>query len=130
MRRERGSVALELAVVVPVLMLLVLGLLQFALWYHAQNVVQTAAQEGARVAAAEEGSAETGRSRALEVLHDGLGRAAENEHAVASLDPDAAHVLVTAEMPGLLPIPGLSSFTLTSESTAFRERFRPATEGP
>jgi Flp pilus assembly protein TadG len=130
MRRERGSVALELAVVAPVLMLLVLGLLQFALWYHAQNVMQTAAQEGARVAAAEEGSAETGRSRALEVLQDGLGRAAENEHAVASLDPDAAHVLVTAEMPGLLPIPGLRSFTLSSESTAFRERFRPATERP
>jgi Flp pilus assembly protein TadG len=130
MKRERGSVALELAVVAPVLMLLVLGLLQFALWYHAQNVVQTAAQEGARVAAAEEGTAEAGRARALEVLHDGLGQGATSEDAVASLDPDLAHVTVSAEMLGLLPIPGLSSFTLSSESTAFRERFRPATEGP
>ena len=130
MRHERGSVAVELAVVAPALMLLVLGLLQFALWYHAQNVVQTAAQEGARVAAAEEGTAEAGRTRALEVLLVGLGRAAENEDAIASVDLDAAHVTVSAEMPGLLPIPGLSSFTLSSESTAFRERFRPATEGP
>ena len=130
MKRERGSVSLEVAVVAPVLMVLVLGLLQFALWYHAQNVVQTAAQEGARVAAAEEGTAEAGRTRALEVLLVGLGRAAENEDAIASVDLDAAHVTVSAEMPGLLPIPGLSSFTLSSESTAFRERFRPATEGP
>ena len=130
MKYERGSVALELAVVAPVLMLLILGLLQFALWYHAQNVVQTAAQEGARVAAAEEGTAEAGRTRALEVLLDGLGQAATNEDAIASVDLDAAHVTVSAEMPGLLPIPGLSSFTLSSESTAFRERFRPATEGP
>jgi len=130
MKRERGAVALELAVVAPVLMLLVLGLLQFALWYHAQNVVQTAAQEGARMAAAEEGTAEAGRTRALEVLHDGLGQAATSEDAVASLDLDAAHVTVSAEMPGLLPLLGWSSFTVSSESTAFRERFRPATEGP
>jgi Flp pilus assembly protein TadG len=130
MSKERGSASLELAIVAPALMLLVLGLLQFALWYHAQNVVQTAAQEGARVAAAEEGTAEAGRTRALEVLLVGLGRAAENEDAIASVDLDAAHVTVSAEMPGLLPIPGLSSFTLSSESTAFRERFRPATEGP
>lgn len=130
MRRERGSVAVELAVVAPALMLLVLGVLQFGLWYHAQNVVQTAAQEGARTAAAEEGTAEGGRTRALEVLADGLGQAAESQDAIASLDQDAAQVVVTAEMPGLLPIPGLRSFTLSSEATAFRERFRPATEGP
>jgi len=47
-----------------------------------------------------------------------------------SLDgPLASPIVVTAEMPGLLPIPGLSSFTLSSEAIAFRERFRPATEG-
>ena len=130
MNDERGNTSLELAIVAPALMLLVLGVLQFGLWYHAQNVVQTAAQEGARVAAAEEGTAEAGRTRALEVLLVGLGRAAENEDAIASVDQDAAHVTVFAEMPGLLPIPGLSSLTLSSESTVFRERFRPATEGP
>ena len=130
MRRERGSVAVELAVVAPALMLLVLGVLQFGLWYHAKNVVQTAAQEGARTAAAEDGTAETGQARAMELLQEGLGDAGQNEEAAASLDQDAAHVVVTAEMPGLLPIPGLSSFMLSSEATAFRERFRPATEGP
>ena len=129
MKRERGSVALELAIVAPVLMLLVLGVLQFGLWYHAQNVVETAALEGARVAAAEDGSAGAGESRALEVLQEGLGQAADVEGATASIDQDAARVEVTAQLPGLLPIPGLRSFSLSFEATAFRERFRPAEEG-
>jgi Flp pilus assembly protein TadG len=129
MKRERGSVALELAIVAPVLMLLVLGVLQFGLWYHAQNVVETAALEGARVAAAEDGTAGAGESRALEVLQEGLGQAADVEGATASIDQDAARVEVTAQLPGLLPIPGLRSFSLSSQATAFRERFRPAEEG-
>ena len=129
MKRERGSVALELAIVAPVLMLLVLGVLQFGLWYHAQNVVETAALEGARVAAAEDGTVGAGKTRALEVLQEGLGQAAEVEGTTASIDQDAARVEVTAQLPGLLPIPGLRSFSLSFEATVFRERFRPAEEG-
>jgi Flp pilus assembly protein TadG len=128
MRRERGSVAVELAIVAPVLMLLVLGVLQFGLWYHAQNVVQTAALEGARVAAAEDGTIGAGESRALEVLQEGLGRAAEDRGATASVGQETARVQVTAELRGLLPVLGLSSFSLSSEATVFRERFRPAEE--
>jgi Flp pilus assembly protein TadG len=129
MKRERGSVAVELAIVAPVIMLLVLVVLQFGLWYHAQNVVETAALEGARVAAAEDGTAGAGKTRALEVLQEGLGQAAEVEGATASIDLDAARVEVTAQLPGLLPILGLRSFSLSYEATAFRERFRPAEEG-
>jgi Flp pilus assembly protein TadG len=35
---ERGAAMLEFALVAPMLMLLVLGAIQFALWYHAQGV--------------------------------------------------------------------------------------------
>ena len=128
MNDERGNTSLELAIVAPALMLLVLGVLQFGLWYHAQNVVQAAALEGARVSAAEDGTAGAGRSRALEVVHEGLGNAADDQGATAFVGRDAARVQVTAELAGLLPIPGLSSFSLSSEATVFRERFRPAEE--
>jgi Flp pilus assembly protein TadG len=128
MKGEQGTAALELAVVAPALMLLVLGVLQFGLWYHAQNVVEAAALEGARVAAAEQGSAEEGRARALEVLREGLAQEADQE-ATASIGSQAARVRVTAQLRGLLPIPGLDSFPLSSEATVFRERFRPAGEG-
>ena len=130
MKTERGIVSLELALVAPVLMLLVLGVLQFGLWYHAQRVAQGAALEGARVAAAEDGTAAAGRARAMEILRKGLGSVATEEAASASVGPDVARVRVTARLRGLLPIPGLSSFLLSSEASAFRERFRPAGVGP
>lgn len=130
MRNERGIATLELALVAPTLMLLVLGVLQFGLWYHAQNVVKTAALEGARVAAAEDGTEGAGSARALAVMADGLGGAADQPGASVSVGPDVARVSVTAQLRGLLPIPGLSSFPLSSEASVFRERFRPAEERP
>ncbi len=130
MKNERGIASLELALVAPALMLLVLGVLQFGLWYHAQEVVQGAALEGARAAAAEDGTAAAGRDRAIKVLREGLGSVATEEGASASVGPDIAQVRVTARLRGLLPIPGLSSFLLSSEASAFRERFRPAGDGP
>jgi Flp pilus assembly protein TadG len=127
---QRGTVSLELALVAPVLMLLVLGALQFGLWYHAEQVVETASLEGARVAAVEEGSAAEGRARALGILRDGLGTAAEEQGASVSVGPETARVTVSARLRGLLPIPGLSSFRISSRATVFRERFRPAGEEP
>jgi len=66
----------------------------------------------------------------MEILRTGLGSAATEEAASASVGPDVARVRVTARLRGILPIPGLSSFVLSSEASAFRERFRPADEGP
>ena len=130
MSRERGTASLELALVVPTLMLLVLGVLQFGLWYHAQNVVKTAALEGARVAAAEDGTADEGRARALALVSEGLENAVSDREATASVGQESARVRVTAQVRGLLPVPGLTSFSLASEASVFRERFRPAEEGP
>jgi Flp pilus assembly protein TadG len=127
---ERGTASLELSLVAPTLMLLVLGVLQFGLWYHAQNVVNTAALEGARVAAAEDGAAGAGRARALTLMSEGLGSAVTQLATTVSVGPEVARATVTARLRGLLPIPGLSSFPLSSETSVFRERFRPAEEGP
>jgi Flp pilus assembly protein TadG len=130
MREEQGSTSLELALVAPTLMLLVLGVLQFGLWYHAQNVVKTAALEGARVAAAEEGTAGSGTARALAVLDQGLGPSASAPQASASVGAESAHVRVGATLRAIVPIPGLSSFSLSAEASVFRERFRPAEGRP
>lgn len=127
---EEGAATLELALVGPVLMLLILGILQFGLWYHAQNVVRSAALEGARQAAAEEGTPGAGESRALEVLRAGLGRAGEDRSARVSVGPEVVRIDVEARMRGLLPIPGLSTFPLKGEASVFRERFRPAGGSP
>jgi Flp pilus assembly protein TadG len=127
---ERGNVSLELALVTPALMLLVLGVLQFGLWYHAQNVVETAALEGARVAAAEDGTSAAGKVRVMEVLDAGLRSTTTQRGAGIFLGQESARVRVTARLRAILPIPGLSSFPLSSEASVFRERFRQARDGP
>ncbi len=50
-RDERGAIAVEFALIMPVLLLLVLGILEFGYAYHSWDATQNAAREGARVGA-------------------------------------------------------------------------------
>lgn len=47
---ERGAAALEFALIVPVLLLLVLGIIEFGFMFQAQLALTHAAREGARMA--------------------------------------------------------------------------------
>ncbi len=49
--RDDGAAAVEFALILPVLVLLVLGLIEFSLLFNAQISVTNAAREGARVMA-------------------------------------------------------------------------------
>jgi len=46
-----GAIAVEFAIIVPVLILLVLGIIEFGFGYHAWDATQNAAREGARLGA-------------------------------------------------------------------------------
>ena len=48
---ERGAAAVELAIVLPILILLVFGIIQFSIYFNRLQGLQAAAREGARVAA-------------------------------------------------------------------------------
>lgn len=50
-QNERGSAAVEFALVLPVLLLLVMGIIEFGHAYNAQLTVTQAAREGVRVMA-------------------------------------------------------------------------------
>jgi Flp pilus assembly protein TadG len=52
--REEGAAALEFAIIGTLLMLLVFGVIEFGLFLSQQEVWQSAAREGARVAAVQE----------------------------------------------------------------------------
>ena len=127
---ERGTATLELAIVAPVLMLLILGVLQFGLWYHAQHVVQTAAVEAARSAAAKDAVDGDAEALGSEVVRAGLGSMASSPIVDIQVGPDAVSARVTASMKGLLPLPGLGSLSLNSTAISYRERFRPSQGGP
>ena len=61
---DRGSASLELVVIFPVLLLIIFGAMQGALYYFACSAALASAQEGARAAADEQGSTGDGQSAA------------------------------------------------------------------
>lgn len=69
---ERGAAAVELALVVPLLLLLLLGIMEFGRAYNAQITLTQAAREGVRVMAIED---------------DAPGARASVIHAAVLLDP-------------------------------------------
>ncbi len=71
-RGERGAAATELAIVMPLLLLLVLASVHLGLWFHARHLVNAAAQEGARAARATGATDADGYARADQML-DELG---------------------------------------------------------
>lgn len=50
-RGERGAAAVEFALVVPLLFMIVFGIIDFGFGFHAWDAAENAAREGARVAA-------------------------------------------------------------------------------
>ncbi len=121
---ERGATVVEFVLVAWLFMLMVLGGLQYGLWWHAQHVVLGAAQDAARMAAVEQGTAQAGRARAVELLRVGLGRDAATATVEVHRGPQLAQATVTARLRPLLPIGG--GIRLHATARAFAEHFRPA----
>ena len=71
---RRGQALVEAAVAFPLLLTVALGLVQFALYVHAEHVVIGAVQDGARVAATSDGSLGRGLAHTGELLRAGLGQ--------------------------------------------------------
>ena len=114
---QQGIATIELVTVVWAFMVVVLGAAQFGLWWHAQHVVLAAAQDAARLTAAEDGTPAAGRARALDLLHAGLGR-----------DGELASATVTGLLQPLLPIG--QGIRLRATAHSFAEHFRPTQATP
>lgn len=74
-RSERGAATAELVVAVPLLLLLLMTIVQFALWQHANHVANAAAEEAVRVTRTQAGTTSAGQMEAtnfLNQLADGL----------------------------------------------------------
>ena len=67
-RDERGAVAAELVIATPLLLLLIMGVIQFALWQHATHVAEAAAQQGLSVGRLQGETAAAGRAESQAVL--------------------------------------------------------------
>lgn len=73
MRGERGSMTVELVILLPALFALLFLGMQGALFYHARTVAIAAAQEGARAAAGQHGNQANGHQAADAFIDDAGG---------------------------------------------------------
>ncbi|WP_324654045.1 TadE family protein [Georgenia sp. H159] len=100
---ERGSVSIELVVLLPALFAIVLLGVQGALYYHAHTVAIAAAQEGARAAGAKDSTAGAGIAAATDFVTD-IGRHAITDVSVGGERGDTvARVTVTGTSISILP---------------------------
>jgi Flp pilus assembly protein TadG len=68
LRDDRGSVSVELVIATPLLLLMLLAIIQFALWSHATHIAQAAASQGLAAARAQDGTAAAGSVSAQQML--------------------------------------------------------------
>lgn len=126
-RSEKGAATAELVLVTPVLLLLLMLIMQFALWYHGSHVATAAAQEGARAARVEGGSGTAGASRAERFLAS-LGREVVGEPQVlAARDGSRGVARVEIRGKAVPVVPGLR-LPIRAVSESPLERFVPASE--
>lgn len=120
LRRERGAIALESVIIWPTIIAAIVALIQGALWFHAQNVAQAAAQEGARAASAEVRA--DGAARAATFINDAGGQAVMTIQSIKQSDTAATvTVTVTGRAPSV--IPGMPGPRLARSSTAPLKRW-------
>ena len=114
----------ELAIAMPVVLVVMIAAVQFALYYHARNVTITAVQEGARFAAAEGRSLPEGEERARSVLESGLGGRSNGFD--ISGDESVESVVVRASGDYVLIIPWVTgnAVTISAEAEVRKEGFR------
>jgi len=124
LRDQSGVSTVEAALVLPLLFMALIGVVQFALVHHARTVAETAAIEGARLAAAEGYSLEDGASRTRDVLEAGLG--GTGAAFVVEVDASGEVVVTRASGEYRLFIPWVTSLSVPVEAQAevWREGFR------
>ncbi len=132
LRADRGSSAIELAILAPALLVLTMIVIQFALWFQARQAALAAAQEGARDArvlsanpAADPGWPQQVTDDALHFYH-GLGtKILHNVTATPFANPQAgmAGVTVSGQLNSLLNMFGGITVTVTVQGP--QECFHP-----
>lgn len=125
-RDERGSTTVAQTVIVaPVLLFILMLIVQFGLMFHARNVAEQAAQEGAAAARRFDGSAAAGNQQARQFLASLGPSTLRNQHVAVTRGPDQATATITGTVISLVPFVHLH----VSETAAGPvERYVPPTD--
>jgi hypothetical protein len=116
--RDRGSTTVELVVATPLMLLLLMLVVQFALWAHAGHIAQAAANSGVQAARAYRSAPDAGSAEARTVLEHSAGSILTGVQVTANRDAQTATVTVTGQ--ALAVVPGLH-LAVRASVTAPRE---------
>jgi hypothetical protein len=108
-----------MALVMLALMLVVLGMVQFALWWQAQEVVVAAAQDGVAQASTATGTPAAAEARADALLQGLQGMTTNRKVSVTPQGSDVS-VTVSATLEGILP--GISGLPLRATAMSHLEQ--------
>lgn len=120
MSGERGAASVELAVIFPVVLLLVMTLIQTALWFYARSIALGAAQEGAREGRVQPASAARAESAAEGFLDETAQDLLSSRTVTVAGSATSIEVTVTGTSISLFP--GLSGWSVTQSAVGPVER--------
>lgn len=103
LRRDEGSATVQAVLTVPLLGLLVFGIVQFTLYFHALQIAQTAADEGLDSARVKGATDDDGRARSQAFLQAMAGGALFDEHVELSRTSREVRVQVTGTTEQVVP---------------------------
>jgi Flp pilus assembly protein TadG len=111
---SRGASAVEFALILPILILLLFGIIEFGRGYNARNTITHAAREGARAAAVDDGSLATATAAVVGAAPNLSGLTVT----VSACDPgEPFTVTVAYDLDYEIPLFGGGTFSFTEDGT-------------
>ena len=103
LRGDRGAATAEAVLATPLLLLLVLGIVQFAVWAHATHIAQTAAAQALNTARAEGATAADGHAQARALLAQLGHTVLTNPHITVTRSARTAQARVSGRAEQIVP---------------------------
>ncbi|MDU0295014.1 TadE/TadG family type IV pilus assembly protein, partial [Saccharothrix longispora] len=126
LRGDRGAVDTELVIATPLLLLMLLAIVQFALWSHATHIAQAAASHGLAAARTQNGTPAAGTSRAQHILDQLAAGPLRGTAVTADRDTLSASVRISGTATPVLPF---LTLPVHAEAVGPVERFVPDVHG-
>jgi Flp pilus assembly protein TadG len=111
-----------MAIIFPVTLLIVFGIIQFGIWYHANDIARAAAQEAVRSASAYHATQTEGTQAADQVLTENSNGLIVHTRVICNRGPAVATATVTGEALHVVPF---ISLPVKATATAPVEAFLP-----
>ena len=117
----------QVVITAPALLFLLMLIVQFGLMFHARNIAEQAAQEGAAVARRFDGTQAQGREKALQLLTAVGEGTLKNRNVTANRTAETATVTVTGTVVSV--VPGFS-LSVSERAAGPVEKYVPPVDNP